>query len=207
MQQLTESTGDRALVFEFPEDWQAIKYDCTQFYRDTVSKCQGTKAIDFLVLANQRQMWFEIKNFRGDAEHNRLRLDANESNVTGLSETRRYVNSNNYNLSVTRKKLFIADEVAQKIRDTAAGMFGATLKNTIELESYANALQEKQPIHIILFLQQDEELDQLPDFRIMAQRIADKIKQQLLFIDATVEVVNQHTLSEQAEWRVIRSNP
>lgn len=63
------------------------------------------------------------------------------------------------------------------------------------------------PVHVVLFLQQDDALDKAKDFRKMAKLIADKIKQQLVFIDATVEVVNQYTLSEHAKWRVLEGNP
>ncbi len=86
-------------------------------------------------------------------------------------------------------------------------MLGATLRDVPEFQPFSIALQNKLPVHIILFLQQDEERDQAVDFRGMAQRIADKIRQQLGFMNATVEVINQYTLSEHAQWRLLGSNP
>lgn len=210
MKQLTEGTGDRAILFGFPNEWEALKYDedCG-FFRLFVDKCQGTKAVDFLVLEPNRQLWFEVKNFRGDTEANELRLDPNHSNVPGLLETREFVETNHWKwqILVSRKKVFLPDEVAQKVRDTCAGLFGASLQDRPELQPFSSALHNKSPIHIVLFLQQDEDRDQATDFRRMAQRLADKIRQQLVFLNATVEVVNQFTLSPNAQWRVLGNNP
>lgn len=210
MKQLTEGSGVNKLVFEFPDEWKTLKYDENGgFYKQYVDKCQGTKAVDFLILENNRQLWIEVKNFRDYAEDNRLRLDQNEGKVPGLTETRYYVKQKEWQqqVAVSRKHPFIADEIAQKVRDTCAGIFGATIQEVTEFKEFSIALQEKIPVHVVLFLQQDEELDLSKDFRRMAQRIADKIKQELVFINATVEVVNQYTLSKNAEWRVVGSNP
>lgn len=197
-------------MFEFPDDWEALKYDeDSGFYKNFVAKCRGTKAVDFLVLGNNRQLWIEVKNFRSYSEDNRLRLDPNESNVPGLAETRNYIRQNEWNktVAISRKQPFIADEIARKVRDTCAGIFGATIKEVAELQAFSNALHEKMPVHVVLFLQQDEALDKATDFRRMAQRIADKIKQELVFLNATAEVVNQYTLSTHAKWHVLGSNP
>ncbi len=210
MKQLTEGSGVNKLVFEFPDEWKTLKYDENGgFYKQYVDKCQGTKAVDFLILENNRQLWIEVKNFRDYAEDNRLRLDQNEGNVPGLTETRHYVKRQEWmqQVAVSRKHPFIADEIAQKVRDTCAGIFGATIQEVTKFKEFSIALQEKIPVHVVLFLQQNEELDLSKDFRRMAQRIADKIKQELVFINATVEVVNQYTLSKNAEWRVVGSNP
>lgn len=205
MQRLTEGTGSNALVFEFPDEWKVLKYDNSEFYKEKVLKCQGTKAVDFLVIDDDRQLWIEVKNFRNYAEENRLRLDSNINNVPGLTETLAHIIDNEWEktVAVSRKKLFIADEIALKVRDTCAGVFGAAIQGDIELQDFATALQAHQAIHVVLFLQQDESLDNRDDFRRMAQRIGDKIRQQLIFINATVEVVNRNTLSANAQWRVV----
>ena len=210
MKQLIEGTGDRSIVFEFPDDWETLKYDQEGGFHDQfVKKCQGTKAIDFLVLENNRQLWIEVKNFRGDAAANQLRLSRTENDVPGLVDTKKYVEEKQWKdqITVSRKKVFIGDEMAQKVRDTCAGVLGATLRDVPEFQPFSIALQKRLPVHVILFLQQDEERDQAIDFPRMAQRIADKIRQQLGFMNATVEVINQYTLPEQAQWRVLGSNP
>ena len=210
MKKLTEGTGDSALVFEFPDDWETLKYDEAEgFYKNFVNKCQGTKAIDFLILESNRQLWIEVKNFRGYAEANELRLIPNQNNIPGLIATRQFVETQQWNdqILISRKKTFIADEIAQKVRDTCAGVFGAMLQDIPEFQPFSNAVHSKLPIHIVLFLQQDEERGRAVDFRRMAQRLADKIRQQLVFLNATVEVVNQFTLSSDAQWHVSGNNP
>ena len=205
MQQLTEGTGSNALVFEFPNEWKVLKYDDSEFYKEKVLKCQGTKAVDFLVIEQNRQLWIEVKNFRNYAADNLLRLDSNESHVLGLTETRTHIMENGWDRTVvvSRKQHFIADEIALKVRDTCAGVFGAAIQGDIELQDFATALQAHQAIHVVLFLQQNVALENPRDFRRMAQRIGDKIIQQLGFINATVEVVNRNTLSVNAQWRVV----
>ncbi len=210
MKQLTEGFGDRAITFEFPDEWETLKYDEQGgFYKNLVCKCQGTKAVDFLILESQRQLWIEVKNFRGDAEVNELRLVPNESNVPGLEETREFVETHSWKsqILVSRRKAYLPDEIAQKIRDTCAGLVGATLHDQAEFQPFSNAVHSKLPIHIVLFLQQDEERDRAVDFRRMAQRLGDKIKQELVFLNASVEVVNQFTLCPNAQWRVLGNNP
>ena len=76
-----------------------------------------------------------------------------------------------------------------------------------EFLPFSTALHNKLPIHVILFLQQDEEHDKADDFIRMAQRLAEKIKQQLVFLNVSVEVVNQFTLSPNAQWRISGNNP
>ena len=210
MKQLTEGTGDRAIVFEFPDEWETLKYDEKGGFHDLkVKKCQYTKAVDFLILDTKKQLWFEVKNFRGDAEANELRLDANERNVPGFELTKAFVKANNWQnqIRVSRKNAYLPDEVAQKIRDTCAGLVGATLQDQAEFQPFSNAIHSKLPIHVVLFLQQDEELDRARDFRRMAIRLGDKIKQQLVFLNVTVEVVNQCNQPQNAQWRVLGNNP
>ncbi len=206
MKRLSEGAGDRVIVFEFPDQWEALKYDeHGGFYKNFVGKCQGTKAVDFLILEKHRQLWIEVKNFRGDTEANELRLDPNHGNIPGLKETRGFVENNGWKnkVLVLRKKAFLPEEVAQKVRDTCSGLVGATLQDQAKFQPFSAAISNKLPIHIILFLQQDEERDKATDFRRMAQRMADKIRQQLVFLNATVEVVNQFTVSPNAQWRVL----
>jgi hypothetical protein len=210
LQTLIEGKGDKSIVFEFPVEWETLKYDAPEgFYKNSVAKCQNTKAIDFLIIENQRQLWIEVKNFRGNNEGNRIRLDPNENNVPGLFTTREFVETNfsKEQILVSRKKTYLADEITQKVRDTCAGLIGAFLQDIPEFLPFSIALNSKLPIHIILFLQQDEKIDNANDFKRMAQRLADKIKQQLVFLNVSVEVVNQFTLSPNVQWRISGNNP
>lgn len=54
------------LTFQFPEDWQATKFDGWSFYRNQFQQvCGGAKAIDLLALAPDRCLWaIEVKDYR-----------------------------------------------------------------------------------------------------------------------------------------------
>ena len=203
MHSLTEGEEDRAITFQFPDAWKAIKYDAPGgYYKETVDKCQGMTAVDFLVLTPERQLWFEAKNFRGAEEENRIRLNDDEAKVSGLQEIRQFAKENGWSetVSIGRKKLHLADEVSRKVRDTCSALLGVMNSNENELFSYAESVCAKKPIHVVLYLQQDERAEN--EFRRSAQRLADKIKSQIRFLNATVEVVNSSTISRDAKWNI-----
>lgn len=60
------SISEGALTFQFPNDWQATKFDDWSFYRKQFqSVCGGAKAIDLLAIAPDRCLWaIEIKDYR-----------------------------------------------------------------------------------------------------------------------------------------------
>ena len=203
MAELTEGQGDRSITFNFPDTWATVKYDAVGgYYKNKVEPCQGMKAVDFLVLTTNKQLWFEVKNFRGSEEENRIRLDSNDDSVLGLSDARNFVTENGWNetISIKRKKLHLADEVTQKVRDTCSALLGVINSDSNEILHYAESICAKKPIHIVLFLQQDENVEL--EFRRLALRLAHKIQSQILFLNATVEVVNRLTISQNAEWNI-----
>lgn len=63
------------------------------------------------------------------------------------------------------------------------------------------AVVEKRPLRIILFLAQDQELENRPDTRRALGLLADKIRQHLKFINTNVTVLNQQTIQNEG-WQV-----
>ncbi len=59
-----------------------------------------------MVLENNRQLWIEVKNFRGDSAANQLRLSPTENDVPGLVDTRNFVEEKQWKdqITVSRKK-------------------------------------------------------------------------------------------------------
>jgi hypothetical protein len=57
------------LSFDFPEDWQAVRYDGWGFYRNHWSRMfNNIKALDILALDPQRTVWLiEVKDYRVNA--------------------------------------------------------------------------------------------------------------------------------------------
>jgi hypothetical protein len=54
------------LVFDFPNDWQASKFDEWSFYRNQFQQvCGGAKAVDLLAIAPNACFWnIEVKDYR-----------------------------------------------------------------------------------------------------------------------------------------------
>lgn len=59
------SITEGALTFQFPDSWQATKFDEWRFYRHQFQKICGAKAIDLLVIASDHCLWvIEVKDYR-----------------------------------------------------------------------------------------------------------------------------------------------
>lgn len=87
---------ERALSFTFSAEWKAvIKWDGTEFYRKRVQQLVGTDAVDIVALADSRLLFIEVKDYR---------WPTTTPNLWGVQ---------------------LAQKVAEKIRDTIAGLIGA----------------------------------------------------------------------------------
>lgn len=60
------SITEGQLTFQFPNDWQASKFDEWSFYRNQFQRvCGGTKAIDVLAIQPRVCIWMiEVKDYR-----------------------------------------------------------------------------------------------------------------------------------------------
>ena len=95
----------RFLRFRFHDTWVAIKYDDHGDYNERIERLPETKAVDFVAVLDQRSLYFiEAKDFRGHRIENRDRVHDGE----------------------------LAIEVAQKVRDTIAGIVAAHHRGSTE---------------------------------------------------------------------------
>ncbi len=63
------------LAFEFGERWNVFKLDDHRDYRQGIAKIENSKAVDFLGILNNSELYFiEVKDFRGYRIENRDRL-------------------------------------------------------------------------------------------------------------------------------------
>jgi len=195
---LQEGSGNKRLEFEFSEQWIVCKYDDRTGFYQKVQQCQGMKAVDFLATNQKEILWIEVKNFRGNSAENSPKLSAAEP-----AEVQQCRSQCSSNIKISRKKPFLADELVKKACDTVSGLVGAFYHKDEKLLPHINALKQKLPITIVLFLHQDEYLDSPEHFKPLALRLKTRIKQQLNFLNAEVEVVNELTLPENAGWKLI----
>lgn len=96
------------IELEFPKHWCVIKYDDSAAYRHHACRhLQGTKAVDIVALdptPSRPCLYFiELKDFRGHAIENRLRLNPNKK----------------------QEQESVFHEIGEKVRDTLAGIIGA----------------------------------------------------------------------------------
>lgn len=115
----------------FPSGWQICKYDECRFYREKLLKAvPGTKSIDLLVRDPDLNLYLtELKDFRGHAAANRGRI--------------------------VRGELWL--EVAQKVRDTVAGLWAAHRDSDTTLAPFSDLLMSPSTqIKILAWVDRDQ---------------------------------------------------
>ena len=134
MREHIETESNMRFLFD-NEKWSLlIKYDEQTDYKKILNAVHATKAVDFIgILNNEILSLIEVKNFRGHRIENKPRLGGTDDPLEL--------------------------EVAQKVRDTIAGIIGAARNSTHLQENwtkYSNfLLHQKKIIHVILWLEED----------------------------------------------------
>lgn len=152
------------LRFRFDDRWIVIKYDDHRDYREKIGRLADTKAIDFATVLDSSNLFFiEVKDFRGYRIQNRQRVRDGD----------------------------LAIEVAQKVRDTIAGIVAAHHRgNTEEWNQFINCLTNlRHPARVVLWLEDD--LPPGPKGRRpnQASVLIDRLKQHLRWLTPRVMVV------------------
>lgn len=119
------------LAFEFGNRWHVLKLDEHPVYRERIEKAEGTKAVDFLGILENRELYFiEVKDFRQFRIENKERLSSGE----------------------------LAIELAQKVRDSLACIIGAyRISSEIEQwQPYTALLWDRSKVvKVVLWLEHD----------------------------------------------------
>lgn len=129
------------LRFEFESQWRVARYDGDEdavpahaFYRNQVSRLPETKAVDFVGILVGEGYLIEVKDFRGYRIPNKKRLSSGD----------------------------LAIEVAQKVRDTIAGLVGAVRNETnpsILTDTGLLLFKKAETVRIVLWLEDDAAVD------------------------------------------------
>ena len=111
-----------------------IQYDAQTDYKKIQNAIEKTKAVDFIGILNTSILSFiEVKNFKGHRIENKPRVERGDDPLEL--------------------------EVAQKVRDTLAGITGAVRHSTHikdHFETYQQYLSNaKKDIHVVLWLEKD----------------------------------------------------
>lgn len=182
------------LRFEFPDGWQASKFDEWSFYRNqfnrlasaeiVCSNCErelicsvcgakrvaGTKGVDILALQTTQTCWqIEIKDYR--------------TTRVGTFES-------------------LADEVALKVRDTMSALVAARLNahDADEKRTAASALRCRS-LRVVLHLEQPVLRSRLQSKATRRANVLQRLKQLIKAIDAHPIVVDLDS-SANVDWNV-----
>jgi hypothetical protein len=175
---------EKKLTFSFPEGWVVNKYDEQSFYRQKVQKCRGTAAVDILALSETDLFLIEVKDFRKHRIENKKRFQHAE----------------------------LADEFAQKVRDTIASLYGAyRWHNSIFTPFchylYVNLKKEERRdirrITAILFLEEDMPPVKARDFKVVHRYLRENMQMKLKFLQIRCQIYNKKTLPKKFGWHVM----
>ena len=156
--------NEKLLRFRFDDTWAVIKYDDHRDYLERIRHLPETKGVDFVAVLDERLLYFiEAKDFRGHRIENRARVKDGE----------------------------LAIEVAQKVRDTIAGIVAAHHRGSTEewsrfIECLTNSVN---PVRVLLWLEDDLPPGPRGRRHNQASVVTDRLKQHLSWLTPRVFVV------------------
>lgn len=170
------------LQFSFDSSWQVVKYDDTPLYRAGVGVIPETKAVDFIGLRKGTLFLVEVKDFREHRIENEYRLTEGE----------------------------LAVEIAQKVRDSVAGLVGAH-RTTADPASIAPLVRvlvkADSEIKVVIWLEHD-----LPEYPSKREKVkmsveGNAFKKKLRWLTPKVFVANVNNNVLQEAGMTVRNLP
>ncbi|MBF0283744.1 MAG: hypothetical protein HQL51_04725 [Magnetococcales bacterium] len=170
------------LTFLFPEDWIVLKYDDSKLHK-RMKRVDDTKAVDFMALSskgNGETLWImEVKNPRGHESENKER-------ITGGG---------------------LALEVAQKVRDSLAGLWVGCWTVHADMESmrprFCRPLGGNVSKKVVLFLETAPEwCPEKCDYR---KNLSDLLNKKLRWYGFRCLVYNMEELPKTVGWTVVHT--
>lgn len=153
------------LRFEFRDgDWSdLVKYDEEKDYRNLENSMPATKAVDFVGISGGSIHFIEVKNYRGHRIESKPKIE--ELDII----------------------------IAQKVRDTLAGIVGGVRNSTHKEELWAQHLahlsDKNKRLHISLWMEEDSHI---PDrLKVSGGTLTQKLKKRLSWLSGRVIVANK----------------
>lgn len=166
---MSGSFDEGRLRFDFGDSWTVEKYDDHRDYRKKIGKLDGTRAIDFVGVLDERELFLiEVKDLRGFRIENKGRVEQ------GL----------------------LALEVAFKVRDTLSGLVAAHRRSSEPetWEPYVRTLSQPQRrLSVVLWLEEDRPAGKVRSQREAAARgtLTQILKKRLRWLTTKVAVVDR----------------
>lgn len=190
------------LKFQFPAGWHLSKFDDSTWYRDEIKST--VKSMDILATSGSHHWWIEVKDCASFERDNRPRLSPSEPSEVNL--VRQWVTSQGYQdkVAISRKKPFIVDELAEKVEGTlyslaAAQRQGVGHTKAAQILPLAEVFSPSNQWQIVLLLTWEP-----VDFKRLAAKLRDKLKQRLKVHNVHCYVLNESELAPQQPWTLKR---
>jgi hypothetical protein len=156
------TTFDEGFVrFTFGRDWNVIKWDGEPAYRKGIGALADTRAVDFVALLRSEPWLIEVKDFRDHRIENKGKLSS------GL----------------------LARQVAEKVRDTLAGMLWACGRKAIDpghMPTFVHRfINREKKLPVVLWLDED-----IPPTPAYASNLAESLRKELIWLNAHVIVTS-----------------
>jgi hypothetical protein len=191
----------------FQLGWQALKIDEAPWYRDGDAIGTQVKAVDVTAFGPAGHWWIEVKDCHGHEPANQPRLSPGDPKPAELVDTEVWIADKGWDhlVEAKRRKLFVVDEVVQKVAGTLATLAAAdrapvTEMRAAEVRPYAQAYMPGEPLTVVLLLTWS-----LPDFSRLASRLTAAMEQRLRAFNVTCLVVNEAVTAPAQPWRARRT--
>ncbi|MBF0156714.1 MAG: hypothetical protein HQL57_05970 [Magnetococcales bacterium] len=160
----------------FPDSWRVYKYDDWSYYKKQFQKCCDAKAVDFLACS-------PATNAGGRGVW-----------LIEVKDYRKYPRSKPSELDV---------EVAEKVRDTLAGLVAASLRaNDAHEKEFASLCLKSASIHVVLHLEVPKHPSKLFSLPVDPANIQMRLRRRLRGIDPHVCVAQKSKLPMRIGWEV-----
>ena len=173
---MTTTITEGGLAFNFPDGWDATKYDNWAYYRNQFQNTCDSKAVDILALepGGGTTLWIiEIKDYR----RNRRTQD-----------------------------ISIWGEVSQKVRDTLAGILAAGVRASDDGEKrFAGKCRRARRLRIVLHLEQPSKTSRLFPRAFNPVGVQSKLKTCIKAIDPHPRVLDRSGNSSAVGWTVTKN--
>lgn len=172
--------------FDFGAGWDAIKFDDTAWHKQAMKN--RLCAVDILAHDQAAHWWIEIKDCRTFEPENMPRMSG--ADPVEVTDARTWVKSKGWEAiaKVSRKKLFIIDEMMAKMQETLLSLSIAHRHNNPELSSFFNLVNPPVTLTIVLVLTLD-----IPDYKRLAKMLHLKLMSALLPYGFNCFVVDEFT--------------
>ena len=186
---------EKDLVFSFPAQYSAVKFDDTRFYRDIFAKHSGAKGVDIIADSNTCIQLIEVKDCTGHEVENRWKTFINNSKRAAAAQHFDVVGRDSYDI-----------EISKKVASTIVCLYGAWAKSTqskiaMELLKFWNGLYDKKvqntgkSILVILFLEGNFENphSRTRSKKMIMKALQDSLNTTLSWLICRVSVVDSTT--------------